>query len=796
MSKIQIMTFPPGCVESTQPLMMKRRKHTKVDVQPVEGWRLVMALRSGLIVESTWALDVLNILLFDDNAFTYFGLGNLPGLFEALMEHWRASLISMFGITEDLEIGSDRLSESRTRKRAHIEEKEKKMLWYEKRSVTDDDALFHEDAEEFELGIADKFDAKDKVQVLHAGHQDFTKRPRFSDEDVEIEAKEDELFISDAPRAWDPETNKEGSYQHHIGSDHWLQGGGNTTNHIVTHFAGDVGLVQFVRLLKETAPPKEIKKEGAEEVVAGDDKNATKKVIVNGVDELKSENADQETATDEAAVDHDNKSNDEPPEDIIDKIKRLTGIVLRDPEMARKRWADESLEDECYMRDESSLNLVTDTQNSIGRRAVCISTILRNLSFVPGNECELSSNPAFLTICGRLLLLFHWYPPRTTKQRNYDRSDEDDLPEKAASVSESLDSEWWWDYLHVIRENMMVILANIAGSLELNRFDEVISRPILDGLLEWAVSSSSYAQDPFPYVGPTSSVSPQRLAIEALCKLCLHEANVDLILTTPPYSRISKLTRLLAKKLYRYEDQVLREFSINVLYYLSSADSGVARTIATADQTVGLLLGFIEQAEQNAMVVAQQHGVNALRDNPDSMGTSLDMLRRAASTLNNLSRHPDNIPLFVKHEQRFLSLVMSQILDQGVAAILSNVLFNIGDQQSKETKKKEREEAETAKLKKESEEKDEEKKEKSEEVEDEKKGEVDDDVEMKDVEASSEKKKKKKVEVIKEEKGSEEEKGKGEEKKKKKVAALEDASKGKEVKKDEKEKVSEAVASS
>lgn len=78
------------------------------------------------------------------------------------------------------------------------------------------------------------------------------------------------------------------------------------------------------------------------------------------------------------------------------------------------------------------------------------------------------------------------------------------------------------------------------------------------------------------------------------------------------------------------------------------------------------------------MVIAQQHGINALRDNPDSMGTSLDMLRRAATTLSNLSRHKDNITLIARQEQRLLSLVMSQILDQGVAAILSSVLFNIG----------------------------------------------------------------------------------------------------------------------
>merc|ERR1719278_2306754 len=99
-------SYPPGSVEATQPLMMKRRKYTKVDVQPVDGWRLVMALRSGLLMESTWALDVINVLLYDDHSFTYFGLGNMPGLLEALLEHWRATLISMFEITQELELST------------------------------------------------------------------------------------------------------------------------------------------------------------------------------------------------------------------------------------------------------------------------------------------------------------------------------------------------------------------------------------------------------------------------------------------------------------------------------------------------------------------------------------------------------------------------------------------------------------------------------------------------------------------------------------------------------------------
>jgi hypothetical protein len=179
-------------------------------------------------------------------------------------------------------------------------------------------------------------------------------------------------------------------------------------------------------------------------------------------------------------------------EDIIDRIHRMTGIVLRDPELARKRWHQENLEEENHLRDEPSLHLISETNDNLGRRAACISTIMRNLSFVPGNEYDMSKNSGFLAILGKLLLLHHWYPRRPTKQRNYDRGEEEDSAESCASLS--TDDEWWWEYLHLIRENVMVILTNIAGALDLEPLSEDISRPIIEGLLEWAVSSSAYAQ--------------------------------------------------------------------------------------------------------------------------------------------------------------------------------------------------------------------------------------------------------------------------------------------------------------
>ena len=693
------MSFPPGSVESTPPLLLKRRKYTKVDVQPVDGWRLVMSLRSGLLMESSWALDVINVLLYDDHSFTYFGLGNMPGLLEALLEHWRATLISMFEITEDLELGTDQDRKLRAKRRLAIMgekyTKKRKCSRKIKEESDKEDSLFaksdseneEEDnaTDDYDLGMVSNnlTNPEDKCVVLSSlpNGQNFSKRPRFGEEDIEVISKPDELFIMEREQekeenncSWDLSTVDCGS-----GSSHWLHGGGNPTDHIITSFTAKHTISEFVRVLKESKHL--VKLEVAEDSVNGD---VSIKPSVNG-DSIDPSECKKESNTDEIKPDRSennaNGTNQDPKEDIVDKIQRLTGIVFRDPDAARKRWHSESLEDENYMKDEPSLHLISDCHDNIGKRAVCISTILRNLSFVPGNEYELSKSPGFLAIIGRLLLLHYWYPQRTNKQRNYDRGEDEEAAESCTSLSDN-NNEWWWSHLHVIRENIMVALANIAGSLDLSPFDEDICRPILNGLLEWAVSSSAYAQDPFPNVGRHSPISPQRLAIEALCKLSLSEFNVDLILSTPPYTRIEKLTLMLAKKLYRYEDQVLREFSINLLYYLSSADSGVARTIALSDMTVALLLGFIEQAEQNAMVVAQQHGVNALRDNPDSMGTSLDMLRRAASTLGNLSKHPDNVPLFLRQEQRLLALVMSQILDQGVASILSNVLFNIGSSNS------------------------------------------------------------------------------------------------------------------
>ncbi|XP_046823399.1 trithorax group protein osa isoform X2 [Vespa crabro] len=720
------MTFPPDSVEAVTPLLYKRRKLTRADVAPVEAWRIMMALRSGLLAESCWALDVLNILLFDDSCVSYFGLTHLPGLLDVLLEHFSRSLSDMF-----------------------------------ESSANDDDHYWSQPANgpEVDLGAVTRpIDPEDRTKLLSSSNYTFLSR---RGRPVKIVPRDDDIFVLDSRRSWDHQECE-------VDTEPW-QVDTSATKYIVTCFQSEICSVPFARLLRDEKPPllqKEVEhnidskdefkmEAGSTEITeyshkftesGGEssekpkdnngerkqlDKKKKTKTLSDVLSRIKREPVEMNDLTRELFekkhdgykkdTDGETKANNNMGEHFVDipsqksdeegqqSVPTQNGLndsatvisnvdlekvdikseseeqesprddnegprlQIRDPAGTLKRRRISDYEDESYSRDEASLYLVTETQDNLARRCVCLSTILRNLTFIPGNEAEFAKNVTFLSLLGKLLLLYHEHPARAQKTRNYDREEDADFADSCSSLQG--ESEWWWDFLHHIRENILVMAANIAGHMDLSQHPEEISRPVLDGLLHWAVCPAAHGQDPFPTVGPNSALSPQRLALEALCKLCVTECNVDLVVATPPYSRLQRLCSVLTRLLCRSEEQVLREFGVNLLHFLSAADSGVARTIALQTPCITLLVSFIEYAETSAIGVANQHGLAALRDNPESMGTSLDMLRRAAGTLLNLARHPDNRTLLLQHESRLLALVMSQILDQQVAAIVARVLF-------------------------------------------------------------------------------------------------------------------------
>lgn len=744
------IVFPPDSVEATTPVLYRRKRLCRAEIGTTDPWRIFMCLQSGLLSESTWALDVLNVLLFDDTSVQYFGLTHLPRLLTLLLDHFQKSLADMFDPEGDDKHGygwSSCLTEGIEFSNGSDDPKEANAINSSQHNDCDSNKYNNNDADvksqnkydkpPVDLGqVTDPPLPVDRVLVFGAGNAPnytFTTRKGVP---VKIKDATEDIFVLDSKRPWDRESDQRYNLESSVGGDAWTYGHTQPRPHdyIIDSFKAEIVHIPFARYLKGTKsrvsanttksdqsrnkqPPTNdssistghIKVEPMEvdgdvvqsqtnrttsdtettttcvttgEAIASEDK-ATIKTEGEQMDsdcrevdmELERITNGPQTADIQASLADDSSQNEADSKKLKEEQHFDFRATVNDPAGTLKRKIITDYEDECYSRDEASLYLINESQDTLARRCICISNILRNLTFVPGNETIFANSDTFLAILGKILLLNHSHPVRTQKQRNYDREDDTDFADSCSSLQGEM--EWWWEYLVQIRENMLVSIANIAGHMQLAKYDELITRPTLDGLLHWAICPSAHGQDPFPSCSANASLSPQRLALEALCKLCVTDANVDLVIATPPHSRLEKLCSVLTRHLCRDEAQVLREFSVNLLHYLAAADSAMARTVAMQSPCISYLVAFIEQAEQTALGVANQHGINYLRDNPDSMGTSLDMLRRAAGTLLHLARHPDNRTLFLQQEQRLLGLVMSHILDQQVALIISRVLFQV-----------------------------------------------------------------------------------------------------------------------
>lgn len=784
-------SFPPGSVEAVTPVYPRRKRYTAKDVSPLEAWRLMLALKSGLIGECTWALDVLSVLLCDNSSIIYFGLSHLPGLLEVLVEHYRRFLNVIFGLAEDLEVGSKtvspKVSKSEVQSSGEIS----------KDNNTSSSGLC---VQRNHVGI----NCRERTVIFDTKNYTYETRCKKS-----VRIRYDEaLFLIDPERKWDKYEGFDS------GIEHWQAGGGDTSMYIETPFKDISGRVKFARdlELEKLKADSSCKNKFRAPVIIknfslkyykrnslplplltykGEPFVVLEKCSVDSIKQKHSaqsaESSDTDTEDEESRLSGDggeacgkgnkrkadevfedkqqNKENDSSSAKILCKgsssgtdvassfvcvscksgsskaessnvapsvnscesdssgetnvvkssVSRETGVStaessstttescsvcmgkkekeksdtaeenevffprLRCSVSSRKKYSSEDLEDEANCFDEPALCTLTEQQESLTRRCMCISNILRNLSFVPGNDLEMKKHPPLLLLLGRLLLLHHEHKPIT--HQKYDKETKG-ITVDDSSVSLKDEQEWWWSLLHVLRDNTLVILSNISGQLDLTPFPEEISLSILDGLLHWVVCPSSYAQDPLPTQPSFSVLSPQRLSLEALCKLSVLENNVDLMIATPPWSRIESFFGLLTKLISIGEDQVLREFAIILLCNISQADSTAARAIAAQNSCISHLIAFIEQAETSAFQVASSQGIKALKENPELMGTTPDMVQRAASTLKCLASVPENRGLFFRHQQRLLAVATSQIMDQELATIIADILFCISEDES------------------------------------------------------------------------------------------------------------------
>uniref|UniRef100_A0A452J197 ARID domain-containing protein n=1 Tax=Gopherus agassizii TaxID=38772 RepID=A0A452J197_9SAUR len=595
-----------------------------------EAWRVMMSLKSGLLAESTWALDTINILLYDDSTVATFNLSQLSGFLELLVEYFRKCLIDIFGILMEYEVGDP----------GH------KAL--DHNAVKKDDTQSLADEEEEEEDDIEKIEGEEKSTVFAtpSAIADPSERPKqaskFDKLPIKI-VKKNNLFVIDR-------SDKLGRVQEfNSGLLHWQLGGGDTTEHIQTHFESKMEIPPRRRAPPPlNSPSKKKDLEGK-----GEPEEQQEKSITATIDDVLSARP--------GAL-----SEDSNPGSQTESSKFPFGI-----HQAKSHRNIKLLEDEPRSRDETPLCTITHWQDSLAKRCICVSNIVRSLSFVPGNDTEMSKHPGLVLILGKLILLHHEHPERKRAPQTYEKEEEED---KGVACSKD---EWWWDCLEVLRDNTLVTLANISGQLDLSAYTESICLPILDGLLHWMVCPSAEAQDPFPTVGPNSVLSPQRLVLETLCKLSIQDNNVDLILATPPFSRQEKLYATLVRYVGDRKNPVCREMSMALLSNLAQGDMLAARAIAVQKGSIGNLISFLEDGVTMAQYQQSQHNLMHMQP-PPLEPPSVDMMCRAAKALLAMARVDENRSEFLLHEGRLLDISISSVLNSLVASVICDVLFQIG----------------------------------------------------------------------------------------------------------------------
>uniref|UniRef100_A0A8C3SAF0 ARID domain-containing protein n=1 Tax=Chelydra serpentina TaxID=8475 RepID=A0A8C3SAF0_CHESE len=644
------ITFPPGSVEASQPVLKPRRKITSKDIVTPEAWRVMMSLKSGLLAESTWALDTINILLYDDSTVATFNLSQLSGFLELLVEYFRKCLIDIFGILMEYEVGDP--GHKALDHNAGKKDDSQSLAVDTGKEEENDECIdyFNEDEEEEEEeeDEIEKTEGEEKSTVFAtpSAIADPSERPKqaskFDKLPIKI-VKKNNLFVVDR-------SDKLGRVQEfNSGLLHWQLGGGDTTEHIQTHFESKMEIPPRRR----APPPLNSPSRKKDLEGKGEPEEQQEKSITATIDDVLSARP--------GALPEDSN-----PGSQTESSKFPFGI-----HQAKSHRNIKLLEDEPRSRDETPLCTITHWQDSLAKRCICVSNIVRSLSFVPGNDAEMSKHPGLVLILGKLILLHHEHPERKRAPQTYEKEEEED---KGVACSKD---EWWWDCLEVLRDNTLVTLANISGQLDLSAYTESICLPILDGLLHWMVCPSAEAQDPFPTVGPNSVLSPQRLVLETLCKLSIQDNNVDLILATPPFSRQEKLYATLVRYVGDRKNPVCREMSMALLSNLAQGDMLAARAIAVQKGSIGNLISFLEDGVTMAQYQQSQHNLMHMQP-PPLEPPSVDMMCRAAKALLAMARVDENRSEFLLHEGRLLDISISAVLNSLVASVICDVLFQIG----------------------------------------------------------------------------------------------------------------------
>ncbi|KAK6727735.1 hypothetical protein RB195_005426 [Necator americanus] len=615
--------FPHGSVEATVISQKRRRKIMARELINATPRRLIMALRSGLETEAIWAINALNVLLYDDTN-PHPCLTQMPGLLNVIIEHFWATLSVLYPETFPLSEPS----------RFHIPQGNPEALRLP--YLTNGSA--HEEVKqpvatrnpENKRNYNKNSRTGRKVKIMDAEMPELLKR---------------RLMLEEGPSSLPIDETLSVDY---------------VEERIKLGLGGGLAERVALRLRNEWNAAK-IQKRG--------------RFSVHQAKNINSEDCNADTKNKEPV-----HVKQEPKEQAEEEIPDI--LLLR---RGRKdEMADGPNEFEIRWPRAIALTDRDETLHRFTLRALALSNILRGFSFLPGSEHLLCAHSGLLYVLGRFLQLLSTEKPVQRAKPAPKIEVDAPLPEpesyevarkRALSL---LDCDDCGRVLLVetanqLRDDAFVMLCHMSVALDLFDVPNDLAYPIYDGILHWCASTVPEATDPIP----PAAVSPRNYSLEIMCKMSVLERNVDMLLSTGAWPRLEKIVRMLAKMLSMSEETHNREFAIVILNAFCNSSEAVCYVAAMETPTIANLVSFIETSDQSMHQVMQTHGMPALRDNPEMMGTSVGMLRRAAAMLRLLVKVPEAYRVYAKFQQRLLQFTMSQLMDSRVAGMIADALYEI-----------------------------------------------------------------------------------------------------------------------
>ncbi|TKR63475.1 hypothetical protein L596_027300 [Steinernema carpocapsae] len=617
------IVFPPGCVEATQPMLRKRRKILARELGPhVTPRRLAMSLRSGLDTELVWAINALNVILYDDtNAqVNAFSVVHAPELLTLAVEHLRATVNVLFpDVFQESEADQTKIPTIKDEEFWTRIEKEKQGM---KQIVSATRTSDYNKVSRFGRSVrVEKTDSELPLEL---------KRYRPAGFDL-VDKENTNGEVPSAPKKKSPAIS------------------GTYLSERVTVSLKNVYSMEC-KLMKEAEVPKSINERKPEE---------------------------PEVKTEEA-MEQDPELLEEPA------LKNIEPAV----------WT------ELVSVKPTGLTSRFEALQKLVNRCLGLSNIIRGYSFLPGNEFPMSRHAALLFLIGRFLRLRCEEVSYATKRKERAEAAYTKLVEaeegcfgqvNGNSHTKCVDVEddarkIMDDLANQLRDDAFVILCHLSAQLNFFSYDSEVSWPIFDGLIHWICCKSITAKDPL--VSPCV-LTPRAYALEILCKMSVVEPNVDLLVATGPWNRFEEFVNRLAGWLAMSEEPHIREFSLVILNAICNISEEAAYFACLHTQALSHIVYFLEFTDTAMHTVVTQQGMMALRDSPELMGTSVGMLRRAATILHSFSKVRECRHLFVKQQQRLLALSMSQLMDSRVAQMIVETLFEVQQAESEGKPKEE-----------------------------------------------------------------------------------------------------------